>query len=122
MKKILIAVIFAMFISTSAFAYNYTEAEKKGFYDGLMKGLFDPLPQQLVSQGFTRDSAQRYTATLRSRVNRTELENATWPCISRYSYQEMFTKPKEISNSCIAGWYMNYIKQNQDALSILQRQ
>lgn len=119
MKRFLILVC-ALMMFTSSTVFAYTDAEKKQFYDGFVIGLFGDLPNSLVANGHSRDKANKYTAALKTRLNRKQLEQQTWGCISKYSVAEIKAREKELAIKCFAPWMTNFMNKNADLYNLLR--
>ena len=121
MKKFLIlgaVVLFGM----QAFAYNYDATFKKSYYDGFIASMFNSLQNSLLSQGFTRESVSTYISTMKSRLNRTQLENTTWSCVQKYSYQEMINNANKVYGDCFDRWSNEFFfVTNKDVTSVLKK-
>lgn len=120
MKKLIILVLTVILLGGSAYAYNDSLALKKSFYDGFLKGMFYSLEQSIASRGIPRAKAARYTAALKKRVNRTQLENATWACVSKYSPQEMETYADKLAEECFHKWADDFYNKNSDLIYLLK--
>ena len=119
MKKILI-LLCAIFMLTSSAAFAYSDHEKKLFYDGFIQGFFGELPDSLVKNGHNRAKAQKYTVALQARLNRQQLEQQTWSCISRYSIEEMNARQKELGIICFGPWVTKFLEKNADLQQLLR--
>ena len=107
-------------ISSQAFAYNYDSKFKKGFYDEFAASFFQTLQTSLISQGFDREKSYLYVSTLRSRLNRAELENSTWGCVCGYTKEQMSKSPN-FTEKCFGKWSQKFMfEQNADTISILK--
>lgn len=122
MKKIIIMSLALITISTSACAYDYPPLAKQNFYDAFIANLLGSLKESLFQQGFKPYSVNEYVSTLRARLDRKELENATWGCVSKYSPDEMQTNANQIVNKCFGKWSNDFFfKQNETAINILKK-
>lgn len=122
MKKFIILTLTLITISTSALAYNYPPEFKQSFYDAFIANLLGSLKENLFQQGFKPYSVNEYVSTLRARLDRKELENATWGCVSKYSPDEMQTNTDKIINDCFDKWSNDFFfKQNESAINILKK-
>jgi len=121
MKKFILLFCIITSFCTSALAQNYDANFKKSFYDSLINGMFTSLQDTIISNGYTKASAEEYVKTLKGRLNRTELENKTWGCVSQHSMEEMI-HTTSIIDECFGDWANSFFTQNADTLSILQQQ
>ena len=126
MKKILVILGILLFINmvvmslSKAFAYAYDNDFKTAFYDSFIEGMFEGLQQSLLSQGFTKSSVNVYVTTLKSKVNRANLEQTTWDCVSKYTVQQMQTPG--IVDKCFEQWSNNFFfVENSKALDMLKK-
>lgn len=126
MKKIIVILGILLFINivvmslSKAFAYAYDSDFKKSYYDNFIPVMFVSLEQSLLSQGYTAPSVNTYVATLKAKLNRTELEQSTWDCISRYTVQQM--QNPDVVLHCFGGWSNNFFAvENAKALEILRK-
>ena len=126
MKKIIVILGILLFINmvvmslSKAFAYAYDNDFKTAFYDSFIEGMFEGLQQSLLSQGFTNSSVNVYVTTLKSKVNRANLEQTTWDCVSKYTVQQMQTPG--IVDKCFEQWSNNFFfVENSKALEILRK-
>lgn len=108
-------------MSTSALAYNYPPEFKKKFYDNYCNQLFYTLSYALSIYGFKLEYNEKYISILKSRLNRKELEDATWSCISKNSPEQFKKNPDEIIEKCTGDWRNNFINKNQDILYSLTK-
>lgn len=120
MKKFLILCLAMVVLGGSAWAVNYTPQEKKQFYDGFLSGMFYSLEQSLTQQGFPKAKTTRYITSMKARVNRTELESATWACVSKYTPQQMVSGQKKIADECFGKWVESYMTKNMDLINLLK--
>lgn len=121
MKKILLLGIVILF-GLQVFAYNYDADFKKSYYDGFIVSMFNSLQNSLLSQGFNSSSVNSYISTMKSRLNRTQLENATWSCVSKYSYQDMVNNSTTVYNDCFDKWLNNFFfVTNKDVSNVLKK-
>lgn len=119
MKKFLVLICaFLIFTSSSVFAYS--EQEKKLFYDGFVLGFFGELPKSLVANGHSRDKAYKYTVALKARLNRQQLEQQTWGCISQYGVVEIKAREKELAAKCFGPWVTKFMNNNSDLYQLLK--
>ncbi len=119
MKKFILLLL-TLCISSQAFAYNYDPKFKKNFYDEFVANYFQTLQQSLLSGNYKDESAYQYVSTLRARLNRKDLENTTWSCVSQYSEQQM-AKSKDFTEKCFGKWSQKFMfEQNADTISILK--
>lgn len=122
MKKLLIAIFILAMMGTQALAYNYDAQFKKGFYEGLIISFFQSLQQSLLSQGFDENSVYMYVSTTRARIDRKDLENATWACVSKYSPTQLQNNSTKIIDECFDGWFNKFFfEKNADALKLLRK-
>ena len=103
-------------IGGNVYAANYTENDKKLFYDGFLGSFFPSLEQSLVAKGIPRTKAAKYTTALKGRVSRTKLENETWACVSKYTLPQL----EQINEECFSKWVNSLIFDNKDLLQQLQ--
>lgn len=127
MKKFLIFSILCIFLCGQAFANVWSAQDKKDFYDSFIASFFISFQQGILTQaqGIKEQSVYMYVSTLRGRLNRTELENATWGCISKYSPESLATgkDAEKVYDECFGKWMESFIyEKNVDALKILVRE
>lgn len=121
MKKLLV-LFMTVIISEQAFAYNYDAQFKKDFYDNFVVNFFQSLQQSLLSQGFKQDGVYLYVSTLRARLNRKDLENSTWGCVSKYTPAQLNSGNKKIIDECFDFWTNKFFfEKNSDALKLLNK-
>lgn len=121
MKKYILSFLLILCISSQALAYNYDAKFKKNFYDEFVANYFQTLQQSLLNDKYKDESAYQYVSTLRARLNRKDLENMTWACVSQYSEQQM-AKSKDFTEKCFGKWSQKFMfEQNADTISILKR-
>lgn len=122
MKKIIILTITLISLCSNAFAYNYSAEFKKGFYDSFIASLFGSLKESLLSQGFQPASVHNYVSTLRARLDRTELEQASWSCVSKYPPETINQNPDKIITECFEKWNNDFFfVKNSKAIEILKK-
>lgn len=99
-----------------------TDQDKKEFYDNFIPSMFSSLEQSLLSKGFTQSSVRKYIGTLKSRMNRTSFENATWACISKYTLETLDANAESITDECFGSWLNKFfINDNKDLMNLLQK-
>lgn len=118
MKKALSIALMATILSTfgTAFAANYDEHFKKELYDGVLSGLFYSMHDSLSRQKFSESSINAYLSALKKRVDRGELEKATWPCLSKMDLEELKTQ----GDKCFANWTADLIQNSADLTELLK--
>lgn len=122
MKKFIILALTLITISTSALAYNYPPEFKQNFYDAFIANMLGALKENLFQQGYKPYSVNEYVSTLRARLDRKELENTTWACVSKYSPEQMQTNMDNVVNECFDTWSNDFFfVQNESALKILRK-
>ena len=121
MKKLIGMFITLLLLSSEVSAYNYNADFKEGFYDGLITNLFQTLQQNLISQGFKQESVYMYVSTLRARLDRKNLEKASWACVSKYTPEQMQSIPEKIINECFDNWSNKFFfEENADTIKLLK--
>lgn len=121
MKRVLVLCAVVLLINMQAIAFEYDENAKKVYYDAFTKSLFQGMRSALVSKGYDREKVNEYIGAMQSRLDRNELENATWSCVSKYSPSEQVIKSETVANECFNGWiYSFFNEKNKDTLSLLQ--
>ncbi|MCM1338928.1 MAG: hypothetical protein NC191_04595 [Muribaculaceae bacterium] len=101
-------------ISKQTYYYDMPE-DKKAFYDAFKPEFFGSMKRELMKKGFSESSVNELIRQLEKRYNRTELENATWSCISQYKHEQL-TDPQytdQILKACFADWTQKYINNNK---------
>ena len=93
---------------------EYTAEDKKEFYDEFSSEFFNSLSEELISEKFQKSGVLIYTSQLKGRFNRTELENATWGCVSKYSVEQLIQNTEGITHECFGGWITKFIGDNAD--------
>ena len=122
MKKLLTILFVTVIMSGQVFAYNYDVNFKTAFYDSFVVNFFQSLQQSLLSQGFKQDGVYLYVSTLRARLNRKDLENSTWGCVSKYSPAQLNNGNKKIIDECFDSWTNKFFfEKNSDALKLLNK-
>lgn len=121
MKKFIILTLTLITMSTSALAYNYPPEFKKMFYDSYCIQLFGTLSYALQIYGFKPEYNEKYISTLKSRLNRKELEDATWSCISKNTPEQFKKNSDAIIEKCTGEWRNNFIEKNKDILYSLTK-
>lgn len=118
MKKILVILGILAFINiflvtvNKVFAYDYTPEDKKTLYDAFEVGFFDTLTQDLLSQGFEKNSVYIFIAQSKANFNRKELENSSWDCVSKYSPDELNKNIDSVAKECFYSWLDEYVESN----------
>ena len=121
MKKYILSLLFLTCICTQAFAYNYDAKFKKNFYDEFIANYFQSLQQGLMNNVYKNESTYQYVSTLKARLNRKDLENATWGCVSQYS-EKQIAQSKNLTEKCFTKWSQKFMfEENADTISILKR-
>jgi hypothetical protein len=122
MKKLFGIIFLILLLSGQTFAYNYDTKFKKNFYDSFVVNFFQSLQQSLISQGFKQENVYLYVSTLRARMNRKDLEDATWGCVSKYSPTQFQNETNKIINDCFDNWTNKFFfEKNSDALDLLKK-
>lgn len=120
MKKYLTVLLLSIAVCTAAFAEPRSEEYKNNFYDNLQTGMLTSINDSLVAQGLPSDKVQRYTTALKGRIDRQQLENSTWACVSKYSDGELISNKEQIAEECFSGWVSELVTANSDLLEILK--
>ena len=120
MKKIIILFMAVIFSVGTVLAENYDANFKKVFYDGFEEGMFYSLEQNLLMSGVAQPKVTRYIKAMKARVNRAELENQTWACVSKYSMDQLALNQKKIADECFDKWAENYYIKNKDLIRLLK--
>ena len=121
MKKCILSLLIIICAGTQVFAYNYDNKFKKNFYDEFIANYFQSLQQGLMNDVYKDESTYQYVSTLRARLNRKDLENSTWNCVSQYSEKQM-AQSKDFTEKCFGKWSQKFMfEQNADTISILKR-
>ncbi len=121
MKKYILLLLISACAGTQVFAYNYDMKFKRNFYDEFVANYFQSLQQGLMDGTYKDESTYEYVATLRARLNRKDLENSTWGCVSQYSEKQM-AQSKDFTEKCFGNWSQKFMfEQNADTISILKR-
>ena len=125
MKKIALIILSLLCITSTVNAYDYTEQDKKEFYEALSDGFFEAVPNELIKTGFTKNSSFFYAMKLKQRFYETgslnKLEKATWGCFSQYSPEYMMSNQDKVLTECNAiQWMTDFVKENNDLDSILK--
>ena len=121
MKKFLSLFFTLLILSSEVLAYNYSADFKEGFYDGLIANLFQTLQQNLISQGFKQESVYMYVSTLRARLDRKNLEKASWACVSKYTPAQMQSQSDKIISDCFDSWSNKFFfEENADTIKLLK--
>lgn len=117
LNKLIILFLLIIF-SSAAFAHSYPPEFKKKFYDYYMVNFVSSLYMVPQSAGFSQDSTNKYIQTLQNRIDRKQLESATWACVSAYP-PEKFNYDSVVV-ACFSDWQKNFLEKNKDALNILK--
>ncbi len=120
MKKIFILVISLVILGLPALSSEYTAQDKKAFYDNFLKGLFWGMEQSLSQQNIPDQKIKNYVNAMKKKVNRQQLENSTWPCVSKYTIDEMMSQSDTVTQECFAKWATEYYTKNQNLIELLK--
>lgn len=120
MKKIFIIFVSLLLLGLPALAYEYSAQEKKVFYDNFLKGVFLGMELSMSKHNIPHSKSSAYINAMKKRVNRRQLENETWACVSKYTTNQMFVQSEKISKECFGKWMQNYYTKNQDLLKLLK--
>ncbi len=121
-KKITTLTLLALlFSSTSCYAYDYPDSMKKEFYDNFIAGVGLGARQSLLSQGYEKTSVDYVVYKMQSRINRSELENATWSCVSQYTPEQMLQNTQQITQQCFSDWFMKFMTDTSDLSKLLKK-
>lgn len=120
MKKIIVLFFALIFLGGNAFAISDTAEFEKSFYDGFLTGFFRSLPDSLVANGHSRVKADKYATALKSRVNRQQLEQQTWGCVSQASINELATQQQKVAEKCFGPWVTQFMGKNADLYQLLK--
>ncbi len=119
-KKLLVLLMSVILLSGTVFAAQYTAEEKKVFYDNFLLGMFWGMEKSLSSSNIPKAKVTNYINAMKKRVNRKELENQTWACVSKYTQSQLITESEKISDECFDKWVKNYYLKNQDLMKLLK--
>lgn len=120
MKKFLILLLAVVILGGTAFAANYNANDKKVFYDGFIGGMFYSLEQRLLAGGLPQTKVTKYVTAMKGRVDRTQLENATWGCITKYTPEQIAASTQKVTDECFNNWVNDFFTKNDDLLNILK--
>ena len=120
MKKIFILVISLVILGLPALSAEYTAQDKKTFYDNFLKGMFWGMEQSLAQQNVPEAKIKNYVSAMKKQVNRQQLENTTWPCVSKYTPEEMASQSDKVTQECFAKWATDYYTKNQNLIKLLK--
>lgn len=122
MKKIIMFLcIIALVSNTLVYAYEYSNRFKQDFYDNFVASFFNTLQESLMKQNYKDRNVYDYVSTLKGRFDRTQLENETWACVSKYSPEQLKNSNK-ILDECFDNWSNKFFfEANSDAISILKK-
>lgn len=115
MKKFIVSFLALVIFSGSALAVEYSAYEKKEFYDKYITSLV--LSTQLVAmvRGVPKSKQAQLAKALEARINRTELENATWACVSKYPKSQMYEKA--VLEKCCSSWNDDFRSKSIDLIN-----
>ena len=82
--------------------------------------MFYSLEQTLLQRGIPQAKTSKYVASLKGRLNRTQLENATWACVSKYTPQQLAASQKAVADECFAKWVDDFYGKNTDLINLLK--
>lgn len=119
MKKLL--VILLLCTGTAFATTTYSPEAKQAFYDTLVQGMMYSMQDSLLNQGYPQANVKSYIDKLSSRIDRKQLEDSTWSCVTKYSEKDFTNKKEEIAQKCFMSWTTNLITQNADLMKILQK-
>ena len=120
MKKIFIIFVSLILFGLPALAFEYSAQEKKVFYDNFLKGMFWAMEQSLLLNNIPKSKVTTYVNAMKKRVNRQNLENQTWACVSKYTQKQMSSMSDEIAKECFSKWADDYYTKNQDLMKLLK--
>ena len=120
MKKIFIMLMSLVIMGLPAFSAEYTAQDKKVFYDNFLNGMFWGIEQSLAEQNVSGDKIRNYVNAMKKQINREQLENATWACVSKYSPEEMASQSDKVTQECFAKWATEYYTKNQNLIELLK--
>ena len=89
--KIFISLILSLFMSNTAFAYNYTDNDKNMFYDAFLEGYFTEMQKNINNLDITPQQKENFMTALKENINRQELINSSWSCIEKYPIRQIIT-------------------------------
>ena len=78
------------------------------------------MEKSLSSSNIPKAKVTNYINAMKKRVNRKELENQTWACVSKYTQSQLITESEKISDECFDKWVKNYYLKNQDLMKLLK--
>ena len=74
----------------------------------------------MVANGHSRVKADKYATALKSRVNRQQLEQQTWGCVSQASINELATQQQKVAEKCFGPWVTQFMGKNADLYQLLK--
>jgi len=119
MKKLL--AILLLCTGTAFATTTYSPEAKQAFYDTLIQGMMASMQDSLIKQGYPQTNVQNYISNLSSRIDREQLENSTWGCVTKYSPNDIMNKREEIAQKCFMTWTTELITKNADLMQHLQK-
>ena len=78
------------------------------------------MEQSLSQQNIPDQKIKNYVNAMKKKVNRQQLENSTWPCVSKYTIDEMMSQSDTVTQECFAKWATEYYTKNQNLIDRME--
>lgn len=115
-KKFFLVLTIILLSVNTAFA-AHSEAFKQDFYNGFISGMFENLEITLIERNIPKEKAHAYSTALKGRVNKDQLVQSSWPCLSKLTEQEINSQK---GLACMQDWTNNFMLKNSDLMNLLK--
>lgn len=115
-KKIFLILTIVLLSANTVFA-AYSEAFKNDFYNGFISGMFENLESTLIARNIPKEKAHAYSIALKGRVDRAQLIQSSWSCLSKLTEQEINSQK---GLACMQNWTNNFMLKNNDLMELLK--
>ena len=99
MKKLIILVLI-IFLGNYSFGFDYTEEDKKMFYDAFLNGYIDGMTDSISSSTLSQEKKEKFLTEFKKQINKDELIDFSWACIKKYPVTEIVSA----ALVCTSGW------------------
>ncbi len=97
------------------FAFNYTEEDKRMFYDAFIDGYITEMTKTVNQLNIEQEKKDKFTTELKKTINKKELINSSWSCIQSYPIEQIVSA----SVICTMDWTSRQTQKNKKLFNML---
>ncbi|MCD7779194.1 MAG: hypothetical protein LUH05_00790 [Candidatus Gastranaerophilales bacterium] len=110
--------LFFTFIITfnPVFAFDYTEEDKKMFYDAFIDGYVTEMTKTVNQLDIEQEKKDKFTFELKKNIDKKDLIKSSWNCIQSYPIEQIVSA----SVICTNDWTNKQAQKNKKLFEILK--